>query len=187
MPADESYVQGAAIDVSMLPTLETLVVGTGAARALFSGFGGVPYVPIGNGHSGLLDESSEPCRPFRFPDDSLRCVPISFSSATPAAVVYEDASCDGAPLVAWIAKPTCPADPPLPRGVVFVDPTACELAVTELMAVVGESTASTLYARDAASGACEAFDVSSPAATYLRLGDVLEADTLPDLKPMIRQ
>jgi hypothetical protein len=185
-PPGEVYVQGAAIDASTLPTLETLVVGTGAARALFSGFGGVPYVPIGTGHSGLVDESSEPCQPFRFPDGSLRCVPTSFSAATPAALVYEEASCDGPPLVAWIAKPTCPADPPLPRGVLFVDSTACELAVTELRAVVGESTASTLYARDT-SGACQAVNMSSPAPTYLRLGDVLEANTFPDLKPTTRQ
>jgi hypothetical protein len=184
---DDSYVQGAAIDASTLPTLETLVVGTGAIRALFSGFGGVPYVPIGYGHTGLLDESGEACLPFRFPDGSLRCVPTSFSHATPTALVYEDAACDGPPLVPWIPEPTCPADAPLPGGVTFVDRTACELAVTELMAVVGQSTASTLYARDAASGACEAVNLSSPAPTYLRLGDVLQASSFPDLNPTIRQ
>jgi hypothetical protein len=184
---DESYIQGAAIDASTLPTLETLVVGTGAVRARFSGFGGVPYVPIGYRHTGLLDESGEDCLPFRFPDGSLRCVPTSFSHATSRSLVYEDASCDGSPVVAWVPQPTCPAGPALPRGAVFVDPTACELAVTELMAVVGKSTASTLYARDAASGACQAITPSSPPPTYLRLGDALDPAAFPDLKPTIRQ
>lgn len=187
LPPAESYVQGAAIDASTLPTLETLVVGTGAVRALFSGFGAVPYVPIGYEHTGLLDEAGEACLPFRFPDGSLRCVPTSFSHATPAALVYEEASCDGPPLVAWVPKPTCPADPPLPRGVLFLDRTGCELAVTEVMAVVGQSTASILYARDAASGACEAITTSAPSPTYLRLGEVLDANTFPDLKPTIRE
>jgi hypothetical protein len=185
--AEESYIQGEAIDASTLPTLETLVVGTGAIRALFSGFGGVPYVPIGYGHTGLLDESGEACLPFHFPDGSLRCVPTSFSHATPAALVYEDASCDGPPLVAWIPKPTCPADPPLPRGTLFVDQSGCELAVTELRAVVGQSTASLFYARDAASGACAAITTSSPPPTYLQLGEILEATTFPALKATIRQ
>jgi hypothetical protein len=147
----------------------------------------VPYVPLGYGNPGLLDESGEPCLPFRFPDGSLRCVPTSFSHATPAAVVYEDASCDGSPLVAWVPKPSCPENPPLPRGVLFVDQTGCELAVTELMAVVSQSTASSLYARDATSGACQALATSSPTVTYLRLGEVLDATTFPDLKPTIRQ
>jgi hypothetical protein len=187
LPPDESYVQGAAIDASTLPTLETVVVGTGAVRGVFSGFGGVPYVPLGSENTGLLNESGEPCQPFRFPDGSLRCVPTSFSPATPTALVYEDASCDGSPLVAWVTKPTCPVNPPLPPGVLFVDPTGCEIAVTELMAVVGQSNASSLYARDAASGACQALATISPTATYLRLGEVLAATTFPDLKPTMRQ
>lgn len=187
LPPGESYVQGAAIDASTLPTLETLVVGTGAVRALFSGFGGVPYEPIWYGHTGLLDESGEACQPFRFPDGALRCVPTSFSHATPTALAYEDASCGGSPVVAWVARPTCPADPPLPRSVMLVDQTACELAITELMAVVGQSTASTLYAKDPASGACKTITMSSPAPTYLRLGEVLDATTFPDLKPTVRQ
>lgn len=187
LPPDESYIQGAAIDASTLPTLETLTVGTGAVRGLFSGFGGVPYVPIGYGNTGLLDESGEACFPFHFPDGSLRCVPTSFSNATRAGLVYEDASCDGPPLAFWIPKPTCPADAPLPRGVVFVDGTACELAVTEVMAVVGQSTPRTLYGRDVASGVCKPVTPSSPPPTYLRLGEVLDATTFPDLKPTIRQ
>jgi hypothetical protein len=154
---------------------------------VFSGFGGVPYVPLGYGNTGLLNESGEPCQPFRFPDGSLRCVPTSFSPASPTALVYEDASCDGSPLVAWVTKPTCPENPPLPPGVLFVDQTGCELAVTELMAVVGQSNASSLYARDAASGACQALATISPTVTYLRLGEVLEATTFPDLKPTLRQ
>jgi hypothetical protein len=187
LPPDESYIQGAPIDASTLPTLERLVVGTGVVRALFSGFGGVPYVPLGYGHTGLLDESGEACLPIRFPDGTLRCLPTSFAGATSAALVYEDASCDGPPLAPWVVKPTCPADPPLPPGVFFFDRAACELAVTELMAVVGQSTASTLYAKDAASGACKAITPSSPPSTYLRLGEVLDASTFPDLKPTIRQ
>jgi hypothetical protein len=90
-------------------------------------------------------------------------------------------------VVAWVPQPTCPANPPLPRGTLFIDPTACELAVTELIAVVGKSTARTLYAKDAASGACEAINMSSPAPTYLRLGDVLKASAFPDLEPTMRQ
>jgi hypothetical protein len=187
LPPRESYVQGAAIDASTLPTLETLVVGTGAVRSLFSGFGGVPYAPIAYRHTGLLDEAGGECLPFRFPDGSLRCVPTSFSHATSTALAYEDASCEGSPVAAWVARPTCPADPPLPPGVMLVDPTACELAVTELMAVVGQSTASTLYAKDATSGACKAITMSSPAPTYLRLGEVLDAATFTDLKPTMRQ
>lgn len=187
VPPDESYVQGAAIDASTLPTLETLVVGTGSVRGLFSGFGGVPYAPLGYGTTGLVDAAGEECHPVRFPDGSLRCVPVSFTGATAAAIVYEDAACDGSPVVPWVPKPTCPADPPVPRGVMLVDSGACELAVSELIEVLGPSTADTLYAEDPATGACEAMAASSSAPTYLRLGQVLDASELPDLKPTIRE
>jgi hypothetical protein len=187
LPPNESYVQGAAIDASTLPTLETLVVGTGSVRGVFSGFGGVPYVPLGYANTGLVDAAGEPCLPFRFPDGSLRCVPTSFASATPSSVFYEDAACDGPLLVPWAPKPTCPADPPLPRGVKLLDPTECELVATELMAVEGQSAVDTVYAKDPATGACQARPGSSPAPTYLRLGRVLDAAELPDLKPSILQ
>jgi hypothetical protein len=58
------------------------------------------------------------------------------------------------------------ADPPLPRGVMLVDSRACELAASELMEVLGPSTADTLYAEDPATGACEAMAASPSAPTY---------------------
>jgi hypothetical protein len=184
---EQAYVQGAAIDAASLPTLETLVVGTGSVRGVFSGFGGVPYVPLDYSTTGLVDAEGEQCHPLRFPDSTLRCVPISFPGSVPSAIVYEDAACESSPVVPWGPKPTCPADPPLPRGVLFLDSTDCELAATEAMEVVGESTADTLYAKDPATGACQAMPASLPAPTYLQLGQVLHAEEFPDLKPTVRE
>lgn len=53
--------------------------------------------------------------------------------------------------------------------------------------LLGPSTADTLYAEDPATGACEAMAASSSPPTYLRLGQVLDASELPDLKPTIRE
>jgi hypothetical protein len=183
----ESYARGAAIDLATLPTLETLVVGTGAVRVLFSGFGGIPYMPRQTGT--LRDESNGQCLPFHFPDGSLRCVPTSFPTTLPSAFLYEDASCSGAPVMPWNSTGACPADGPLPRAVLIPDQTTkClqQLALSEVLSVIGESDESAFYAKDIMTGACQSAKATSPTPTYLRLGAALKASEFGKLERTTR-
>jgi hypothetical protein len=186
----EYYVAGERIDLSTLPELETLVVGTGRVLASFSGFAGTPYLPIWRGAGPLMDESGNACVPFRAPDGTHRCVPLPFTPSVRSAFRYEDASCSGAPVVPWVARPTCPADPPLPHGVLMQDPTLeCpqELSFIEAFAVSGKSTATTLYAQNATTGACEPAEAVTSAVTYVQLGEALEPDEFPEIVRTLRE
>jgi hypothetical protein len=183
------YIQGAPLDLATLPTLETHVVGTGAVRAIFSGFGGVPYMPNWYTGPSFVDASGDACQPFDFPDGSVRCVPVDFATATRAGFAYEDAACSGEPLVPWFPRLSCLTDAPLPGAVVFPDHTSqCleRLTATEVVAVVGESDVGEFYSKHPTSGACQAIAVTSPAPTYLRLGEAIEAADLPLLQRTIR-
>jgi hypothetical protein len=191
LEAAEYYVPGERIDVSTLPELEAVVLGTGKLRARFSGFGGIPYLPDLSQAGVLIDESGNVCMPYGAPDGTVRCFPASFSSAARSALRYEDSSCSGAPVVPWVGRPACPADAPLPAGVMFPDEASFEcspgLAFSEIIAVVGESTASTLYSKDEATGACESAGPPTPTLTYLRLGEPLASDAFPEVERAIRQ
>jgi hypothetical protein len=55
------------------------------------------------------------------------------------------------------------------------------LSFSEALAVSGKSTATALYAKDAATGACEPAEPVSPSLTYLRLGETLEPAEYPEL------
>jgi hypothetical protein len=184
----EFYVRGAEIVPSSLPRLETHRVGTGALRALYTGFGGAPYMRWNKGLF-LQDAAGNPCLPFRFPDGSLRCVPTAFPDRTADSLLYEDASCSGNPVLAWIRVQSCGKELPLPTAVTILErPTDClsDLTVTEVLAVAGESEKGTLYAKDAATGACQVAPSISPPQTYLRMGQSLKTSTFPELERTIR-
>jgi len=92
-------------------------------------------------------------------------------------------------VVPWSGRPTCPADPPLPRGVLMLDVTVeCPqgLAFSEAFAVSGTSTATALYAKDTTTGACEPAELVTPAVTYLLLGQVLEPAEFPEIVRTLR-
>jgi hypothetical protein len=183
------YIQGAPLDLQTLPTLERHVVGTGAVRAIFSGFGGVPYMPNWYTGPSLVNARGDACQPFDFPDGSARCVPIDFATATRAGFAYEDAACSSEPLVPWFPRSSCQPDAPLPRAVVFPDQTSqCpqRLTATEVVAVAGKSDSSEFYSKHPINGACQAIAATSPAPTYLRLGEAIEAAELPLLQRTIR-
>jgi hypothetical protein len=184
------YDPGEPVDLGTLPELETLVVGAGRVRASFSGFAGTPYLPIWYGGGPLMDESGAGCVPFGAPDGTVRCVPVPSAVSVRSAFRYEDAACSGAPVVPWIGRPTCPADPPLPRSILMQDLTVeCPqgLAFSEAFAVTGKSTATTLYSKDATTGACEPAEQVTPAVTYLVLGQALEPVEFPELVRTIRE
>ena len=185
----EFYVQGAELAPSALPTLETHLVGTGALRALFTGFGGAPYLRWNKGLF-LQDEAGNTCLPYRFPDRSLRCVPTAFPDRTYDRFLYEDASCSGNPVLAWSRVQSCGKEVPLPSAFRIPDQSAdcsTESSLTEVLAVVGESEKSTFYAKDAATGACQVAKSISPPPTYLRLGQSLKASEFPELERTIRE
>jgi hypothetical protein len=185
----ELYVQGAELTPSALPTLETHLVGTGALRALFTGFAGAPYLRWNNGLF-LQDEAGKACLPYRFPDRSLRCVPTAFPDRTYDRFLYEDASCSSDPVLAWSRVQSCGKEAPLPSAFAIPDQTTncpAEPTLSEVLAVVGESEQSTFYAKDAATGACQVAKSISPPPTYLRLGQSLQASEFPELERTIRQ
>jgi hypothetical protein len=185
----EFYAQGAELAASALPTLETHLVGTGALRALFTGFGGAPYLRSSQGLF-LQDEAGNPCLPFRFPDRSLRCVPTAFPDRSADNFLYEDASCSGNPVFAWSRVLSCGKELPLPSAIAIRDETTdclAELALSEVLAVVGESEQSTFYAKNAATGACQVAQSISPPPTYLRLERSLKSSEFPELERSIRQ
>jgi hypothetical protein len=186
----EAYVSGRSIDVSTLPVLDALVGGRGEVRALFSGFGGIPYVPIWRGSGPLIHESGDSCVPYEWTDGTVRCVSTSSAASARSAFRYEEASCGGAPVVAWVARPTCPVDPPLPPVVVLLDQSsdcAREVVFAEAMTVSGKTTPSTLFAKDATTGACGPAEAVSPTVTYLRLGEELGPTVFPELERTLRQ
>jgi hypothetical protein len=188
-PAAEFYVQGDAIDPATLPQLETIVVDTGEVRTLFSGFGGIPYVPL----ESQLDEFDSPCSPFQFPDGTLRCVPGDSPAVGPTSLLYEDAACTVA-TASWQVTAACAAEQPTPRVAVFIDieenlecPT--EIVVDGAVAVLGRSTATTFFIKDPTSGECEVVESSSPssAAPRLLLGDALDASDFLEVRRVIRE
>lgn len=185
----EFYVQGAELAPSALPTLETHLVGTGALRALFTGFGGAPYLRWNKGLF-LQDEAGNACLPYRFLDGSLRCVPTAFPDRTSDRFLYEDASCTGNPVVAWSRAQSCGKEVLLPKAFTIPDQTTncpAEATLSEVLTVVGESEQSTFYAKDAATGVCQVAKSISPPPTYLRLGQSLKASEFPELERTIRQ
>jgi hypothetical protein len=183
----EFYIQGAPIDLSALPLLETLVVGTGQVRARFSGFGGVPYVPLLRDGTALVDESGNACLPLEFPDGTLRCVP----TAVPVSpFVYEDAACSGSRVISWSQGSSCLTDAPLPSRALVLDPTApctADPHVKEVIAVVGRSTADTFYEKNSTTGACQPASPLSPTAIPLLLGEALSPSVFPEVERTIRE
>jgi hypothetical protein len=61
---------------------------------------------------------------------------------------------------------------PCPRGLAFL----------EAFAVADTSTPSTLYAKDAMTGACEPAEPVSSGATFLRLGEALSPTSFPEIE-----
>jgi hypothetical protein len=178
------YLPSESIDLSTLPTLEALVVGTGAVRAAFSAFGSVPYLPLQRGAGPLMDASGSPCLAWGAPDATVRCVPASSAAANRQAFLYEDASCSAAPVVAWSARPTCPADPPLPSVVLILDPpVGCSQGFdfSEAFEVLGKSTSSTFYAKDS-TDACGPAEPVSPAVTFLKLSSAVAPAAFPEIE-----
>jgi hypothetical protein len=188
-PPMETYIQGAPLDPATLPHLETLLVGRGPLRVLFSGFGGIPYMPVVS--LPLRDEAGDACFPYRFPDGSLRCVPIAFPVTHPSAFVYEDASCEGDPILPWVPSPgSCPPNPAPPRAIMLERETSeChdDSLASEVLAVVGESSESAFYARDAVSGACQPTEPIAERGVYLQLGEALKASDFAELERAIRE
>ncbi|HEY8942861.1 MAG TPA: hypothetical protein VIM73_01310 [Polyangiaceae bacterium] len=185
----EFYLPGEPVDLSTLPVLESLVVGTGEVRARFSGFDGVPYAPLWRSPGPFIDSNGGACLPFESPNGTV-CVSTSFVSTTRAAFRYEDSSCSGAPVVPWIPRPTCRPDAPAPPGVLLIDQTVeCprNLAFAEAIAVTGTSVSSPDYTKNAMTGACERAAPVSPAPTYLRLGETLRPDFFPQIERVLRE
>lgn len=183
----EFYFPGERIDLSTLPGLETLLVGTGKVRALFSGFGGVPYLPIQHLGSPLVDESGSACTHFGSPDGTLRCVATSTVVSARSAFRYEDASCT-APVVPWVTG--CPEGARVPPVVALLDETVgCRdgLAFSETFAVAGEGTASTHYTKDVTTGACALAGPVSTGVKYLRLGETLGPTVFPEIGRALRE
>lgn len=187
LPPAKHYIQGEPLDVSSLPVLETLVIGTGRVRMAFSGFAGVPFLPRLRGPS-LLDESDGPCMLFEFPDGTLRCVPTAIAVGVASGVVFEDAACSGPPITVWYGG-GCLAAPPLPKRIVTPDPAAkCGgPRLAEVIAVQGKSTATAFFAENAATGACEPAAPLGQTALPLRLGDAESSSVFPEVRRTIRQ
>jgi hypothetical protein len=186
----ELYHPGERVDLSVLPNLETLIVGTGKARALFSGFGSIPYLPGWNmDGGGWVNESGGMCTPFESPDGTLRCVLPSAVRATHSTFLYDDAACSEAPVVPWFTL-LCQGDPPLPSVVMLLNETVeCPeiFPFSEAFAVAGESTASTHYAKDETTGACAPVDPVVTGARYLRLGEALSPTAFPEIERALRE
>jgi hypothetical protein len=187
----ESYVQGAPIDLATIPTLETLVVGSGRVQGRFSGFGGVPFLPDVRRGAFVDAESGVACMPYQISDGTLRCIPRSFGLVGPEDFFYESSSCSGARVVLWQPNPPCLTDAPLPEGVFLTgDATDCgrEPIVTEVNAIAGPSTAGTLYFANSMTGACEPVADLSPSVTPLSLGEPLDpAEIFAPVERTIRE
>jgi hypothetical protein len=173
----KSWIQGAPIDLSTLPTLQTLLVGTGRVQGRFSGFGALPYLPdVRRGP--LVDaESGVGCQPFAISDGTLRCIPTSFVPVAPSQIYYESSSCSGARVLLIFPTGPCPVDEPLPDGVLLLgDATECSDGpiVTEAVSVAGRSNANSLYYVASETGACESIDGPFTDTPILSLGDSLD-------------
>jgi hypothetical protein len=184
-PQAASYLQGAAIDLSTLPTLEAMTIGGGQVRAAFSGFGGVPYLPSASSGP-LLDGSGARCQPFRLADGELHCLTMPLAGVAAANFVYEDADCSGARVVPWVR--TCP-DSTLPSLAVVPDenaPCVSPQVFSEVIAVVGESAAGALYAKNLTTGACEPVPEAQATGPHLLLGEPVDPGMLPPLEKVTR-
>jgi hypothetical protein len=61
------------------------------------------------------------------------------------------------------------------------------LAFSEVIAVVGESTALAFYARNVKTGACEPVSEALASGTHLLLGEPVDPEQLPPLEKVTRQ
>jgi hypothetical protein len=99
-----TYPQEAAIDVTSLPRLEVIQVGTGALRAPFYGVDNVPYLPVSSGVPFTEAASGDSCRPYPFADGTWRCVPSTFPRVADYDLVYQSADCPGLRAAALSAR-----------------------------------------------------------------------------------
>ncbi len=123
----KAYLQGAPIDVTSLPQLETIQVGTGSLRLSYYGFAGVPFFPI-PGAPFLEAASGDTCRPYAFADGATRCVPSTFEVVSNYNHYYKTADCSGDLVYPWFDA----CNDPAPVGVI-IQPFGCAKRVTETL------------------------------------------------------
>jgi hypothetical protein len=187
----EVYVAGAPIDVATLPAIDHLEVGTGPLKGPFRGYGGVPYLPESRYPWLVESETGEACRPAKFEDGTLRCLPESVPGAREGEFYYESSACNGARVVLQARGEPCLPAPPMPRAAVIVeiDSVCGSSAIVDTVAITGASTASTLYGTNPETGACEGFDTSSivDGTAYL-IGESLDpADLFVEVEIVLRE
>jgi hypothetical protein len=169
----EMYPAGPQIDVSTLPLVDEVSLGSGHLNFGFFAIDGVPLVPSGS----LVDaETGEGCRDELFTDGVVRCVPPR--TWTSSNVLFADATCSEQPIITHTALPASACVEQLPpKGVLLLQAAdgACSRAARA--GWLEPFTGDTFYQRTA--DACEPRAVADyPAADHvlLQMGEEVDPD-----------
>jgi hypothetical protein len=147
-----TYPVGGAIDVASLPRLQVIRVGTGALRASFYGFDGVPFFPASGTAPFTEAASGDACTPYPFADGTWRCVPSTFPRVADYDLYYQSADCTGERVYPW-SNNGCPNAPRQPVGMI-VQLFGCGRSVSETLEFEETSSPGLVYHRTPVA-ACE--------------------------------